>query len=82
MKFKNFENQLERPWIVYGDTECSLCPTGDNNKIDRHETNSACFFFHLVCTYDNTKNILWSHVGKYCITRTDFCIKQNSRRHI
>ena len=47
MKFKNFKNQLERPWIVYADTECSLCPTGDKNKIDRHEPNSACFLFSL-----------------------------------
>ena len=70
MKFMNFKNQLERPWIVYGDTECSLCPTGDKNKIDRHEPNSACFY--LVCTYDNSKNRLWSHVGKDCITETFF----------
>ena len=25
-------------------------------------------FFYLVCTYDNTKNRLWSYVGKDCIT--------------
>jgi hypothetical protein len=66
MKFKNFKNQLERPWIAYADAECSVCPTGDKNKTHRHEPNSACFY--LVCTYDNTKNRLWSYVGEDCIT--------------
>jgi hypothetical protein len=66
MKFKNYKNTLERPYVVYADTECSLCQTCDDSKIAKHEPNSACFY--LVCTYDNSKNRLWSSVGKDCIT--------------
>ena len=44
---------LERPFIVYADTECSLIKTDDPNKVARHVVNSACFYF--VCTYDHSK---------------------------
>ena len=67
MEFKNYKNMLERPFTVYADLECSLCPTGNVEKIARHEANSACFYF--VCTFDTTRNILWSHVGTDCIEK-------------
>ena len=31
----------------------------------KHVPNSACFY--LVCTYDDTQNILWHSVGENCI---------------
>ena len=54
MKFKNFKNKIERPFIVYADTECTLVKTNDPNKIHEHVINSCCF--HFVCTYDSSKN--------------------------
>ena len=53
---------LERPYIVYADTECSLIPTNNANKVAKHVVNSDCFY--LVCTSDHTKNRRWSHVGE------------------
>ena len=65
MEFKNYKNMIERPFMVYADTECSLCQTGDEEKIARHEANSACFYF--VCTFDTSRNRLWKHVVPDCI---------------
>ena len=57
MKFKNFKNMLERPFIVYADFECSLIPTDMSDKIAKHEPNSASAYF--VCTFDNSRNRLY-----------------------
>ena len=65
MKFKNHKNKLERPFIVYADTECTLEKTTDKHKIHKHVVNSCCFYF--VCTYDNSKNRLWYSTDKDCI---------------
>ena len=62
MEFRNFKNMLERPYIVYADTECSLIPTKNINKVASHVVNSDCFYFK--CTYDHTTDIMWSHVGE------------------
>ena len=67
MKFDNYKNQLERPFFVTYDTECSLCPTEDQERIARHEPNSICFYF--VCTYDYSKNRLWRHIGEDCVEK-------------
>ena len=67
MKFKYFKNMMERPYIVYADTECTLCENHDDEKVSIHKPNSACFY--LVCTYDHSKNKLWHHVGEDCITK-------------
>ena len=65
MEFYNYKNKLERPYIVYGDFECSNCPTGDKERITCHKPNSACFYF--VCTYDSSQNYLWHSVGENCV---------------
>ena len=67
MKFKNFKNKLERPFIVYADTECTLVKTNDPNKIHEHVVNSCCFQF--VCSYDSSKNRLWHSTDADCITQ-------------
>lgn len=56
---------MERPYIVYADTEATLIKTGHESKIHKHVPNSACFY--LVCTYDETQNRLWHSVGENCI---------------
>ena len=65
MKFTNHKNKLERPFIVYADTECSLIKNNDDKKIHKHVVNSCCFYF--VCTYDSSKNKLWSNSGPDCL---------------
>ena len=65
MKFN--ENQLKSPIYAIYDSECSLCPTDDQERIARHGPNSMCF--HLVCTYDYSKNRLWKHVGEDCVEK-------------
>jgi len=82
MEFKNYKNMLERPFMVYGDLECSLCETDDAENIARHVPNSACFYF--VCTFDTSRNFLWEHVGDDCVEKmivelsalADNCIKE------
>jgi len=65
MKFKNYKNMLERPFIVYADFEASLIPTEMSDKIACHEPNSACAYF--VCTFDNSRNKLYTFEGKDCV---------------
>ena len=70
MKFKNFKNKLERPYIVYADCEASLQKLqntkGNNTELlHKHEVNSCCFYF--VCTYDSSQNIMKTFDGDNCI---------------
>ena len=60
MRFTNFKNKLERPFIVYADMESTLIKTDHQNNIHDHVPNSCCFKF--VCTYDSTQNKLWHDV--------------------
>ncbi|NDB82316.1 MAG: hypothetical protein EB127_06190, partial [Alphaproteobacteria bacterium] len=88
MKFENHKNKLVRPFIIYADTESTLVPTGDQNKIQKHEINSCCCYF--VCTFDSSRNKLFTFVGKECLEQmiltlsdiADNCIeemKENKR---
>ena len=54
-----------RPYIVYADTECSLIPSKDPNKLATHVPNSACIYF--VCNYDETQNKKMIWYGENCI---------------
>ena len=51
MKFYNYKNKLERPFVVYMDCEASLIPMEirDNEKntklLNKHVINSCCFYF-------------------------------------
>ena len=65
MKFKNFKNKLERPFIVYADMESTLVKTNHDKNIHEHVPNSCCFYF--VCTYDSTQNVFWSDVSINCV---------------
>ena len=65
MKFKNYKNMLERPFIVYADFECALVPTDMADKVAKHEPNSACAYF--VCTFDNSRNKLYTFEGRDCV---------------
>lgn len=65
MKFTNHKNKLTRPFIVYADTECTLIPSKDPNKIATHTPNSACIY--LVCEYDETQNKMYNFYGENCI---------------
>ena len=65
MKFKGYNNMLERPFIVYCDFECSLIETDMSDKIARHEPNSAAAYF--VCTFDNRRNQYYKFEGRDCV---------------
>ena len=65
MTFFNFENMLERPFIVYCDFECSLIKTEMSDKIARHEPNSAAAYF--VCTFDSSRNKYYKFDGRDCV---------------
>ena len=65
MKFTNHKNKRMRPYIVYADTECSLIPSDDPNKLATRVPNSACIYF--VCNYDETQNKKMVWYGDNCI---------------
>ena len=72
MKFKNYKNKLERPFIIYCDCEATLqkmnkviCKNGQTELINKHIVNSCCYYF--VCTFDCSRNRLKTFFGKNCI---------------
>ena len=58
MKFTNHKNKLMRPYIVYADTECSVIPSDDTNRIVTHAPNSACIYFAVSYTHLTLPTIL------------------------
>jgi hypothetical protein len=68
MKFKNYEDMLTRPFIVYADFEASLVKTqSTDGKSHRHAPNSVGI--HLVCTYDETRNEYHEFNGTDCVVQ-------------
>ena len=65
MKFKNYKNQIERPYIIYADTESTLEKTDKDNLLHHHKTKSCCYYF--VCNFDSSKNKLKTLEGDNCI---------------
>ena len=72
MKFYNYKNKLERPFVVYMDCEASLIPMEirDNEKntklLNKHVINSCCFYF--VCSFDSSRNKLYDFRGSNCLS--------------
>ena len=54
MKLQNHKNTLERPFIVYADTEATNVKLNDKNKLTKHIVNSCAYYF--VYTFDNSRN--------------------------
>ena len=65
MEFTNHKNKLERPFMFYADTESTLKKTDDDKKIHEHIVNSCCFYF--VCTFDSSRNKLYTYEGENCL---------------
>ena len=76
MKFDNHKNMLERPFIVYADTESFLIKTGDDKLLNEHVVNSVCPYF--VCTFDFGRNEK-ENVGKYCIIEMMIYLNEKSQ---
>ena len=97
MKFMNYKNKMERPYIVYADMESTLVKYDDKkfnnqdknkkkqcttNRTHKHVVNSCCFYF--VCTFDESKNKLWSSCEPDCVDKmiqelyilSESCIKE------
>ena len=67
MEFYNFKNKLSRPFVVYANFECSLIKSDEPGILQKHEPNSAAFYF--VNTFEPIKNKLWSYVGQDCVSK-------------
>jgi hypothetical protein len=65
MKFKNYRNTLERPFLATFDCEATLVKTNDEHKIHKHVVNSCCY--HFDCSFDSTRNYLKTFVGDNCL---------------
>ena len=65
MKFKNYKNTLERPFIVIADLESSLEKTGREDRIHKHVPNSCCYYF--MCSFDPSRNALRAFEGEDCV---------------
>ena len=72
MKFKNYKNMLERPFLVFADLESILkrqqqqqqTREGEelnSRKVALHKPCAAAFYF--VCTFDSSRNFYWEAVG-------------------
>ena len=58
MTFENHKNKLQRPFIIYADTESTLKKTNDEKKIHEHVIKSCCFYF--VCSFDRSSNEIFT----------------------
>jgi hypothetical protein len=66
MKFKNFKNTIERPYMIYADLESTLIKTGNTkNIVQEHKPNSCCYYF--VCSFDSSRNELLTFEGENCV---------------
>ncbi len=74
MKFKNYKDTMERPFMVYADWECSLLKTHEEGKTHRHKANSCGFYF--LCTFDDTRNKYYEFKGDDCTTEMILKLKE------
>lgn len=63
VKFKNFSNKEEVPFVVYADFESLLVKVdNDANKLHEHKPLSVGYYFK--CRYDDSKSYYRYHVGE------------------
>ncbi|CAD6233889.1 GSCOCG00012332001-RA-CDS [Cotesia congregata] len=66
LKFKDFKSKDTVPFVVYADLECTLQPSGDDEKIvHKHVPHSIAYYVH--CSYNNT-------LSKFELNRSPDCI--------
>ena len=75
MKFKNYKDTMERPFMVYADWECSLLKTHEEGKTHRHKANSCGFY--VLCTFDDSRNKYYEFKGDDCTSEMLFTFKRN-----
>ena len=71
---------MKRPFVVYADFECSLIKSDEPGILQKHEPNSAAFYF--VNTVEPTKNKLWSYVGKDCVSNLIIALNELAKECI
>ncbi len=74
MRFKNYKDTMERPFMVYADWECSLLKTHEEGKTHRHKANSCGFYF--LCTFDASRNKYYEFKGDDCTTEMILKLKE------
>ena len=63
MKFKNFNNKEEVPFVVYADFESILKKIdNDYKKLNEHQPCAVGYYF--ICNYDESKSYYRDHVGE------------------
>lgn len=63
VRFKNFKNQDNAPFVVYADLECLLKPVDTRNGLyQKHEPFSAAYYIN--CSYNNNMNKYKSFRGR------------------
>ena len=60
------QKQVERPYVVYADSECSLLPSEEQGILHNQGPNSTSFY--VVDTFNTEHNYDWEYVGKYCVS--------------
>lgn len=72
IRFNNFKNQLQTPFIIYADIETLLkkpdnqfCTSSSTKAYQQHEAYSIGLLFK--CRYDDSKTYYKSFRGKDCI---------------
>ncbi|XP_037926191.1 uncharacterized protein LOC119661065 [Hermetia illucens] len=65
LKFKNFSNKVEIPFVIYADLECLLIPINDKNKYQEHIPSNVGYY--VKCSYDQNLSFYKSYRGKDCI---------------
>ena len=63
MKFKNYNNKQEVPFVIYADFE-SVLKKIDNDHRKMHEHLPCAVGYYFICSYDDTKSYYRDHVGE------------------
>lgn len=75
LSFKNFQKQLEVPFIIYADIESMLIPIEDSDLFNDEKPKGAyqehipySTGYYLHCRFDNSKSVYRSKIGTDCVT--------------
>jgi len=79
LRFKNFKNQLDVPFVAYADFECVLermdLKTSDNINLIQKHIPYACSYY-IKCSFDTSLDIYRIYYGEDCaaLNRADSII--------
>lgn len=87
LHFKNFDRKQDVPYVIYADFETLLKTYSGSDPdpsssftIDHQQHIPSAFAYHIVCSFDSSKNLFRSYRGRDCVNKFLECLYEDVKQ--